>query len=137
MIAEAVATGKPVYIAPLPEAAPNLRRRVADWVAAQAERDRFNARGSRRPQEGLQYACARLVDRRVFLPRRDMAALHEALVAHGVARMLDDALESWRPPAWHETEWLARRIRAMLRLPDPHGRVVDVDAEPIAAVRAG
>lgn len=137
MIAEAVATGKPVYIAPLPEAKPNLRRRVADWVVDQAERDRFNARGSRRPQEGLQYACARLVDRRVFLPRRDMAALHEALVAHGVVRVLDDALESWRPPAWHETEWLARRIRAMLRLPDADGRVVDVNAEPIAAVRAG
>ncbi|HET7313159.1 ELM1/GtrOC1 family putative glycosyltransferase [Salinisphaera sp.] len=137
MIAEAVATGKPVYIAPLPAARPDLRRRVADWAADQAERDRFNARGSRRPQQGLQYACARLVDRRILLPRRDMAALHKALVAHGVARLLDGALESWRPPAWHETEWLAQRIRAMLRLPDPDGRVVAVDAEPIAAVRAG
>ncbi|WP_353214324.1 ELM1/GtrOC1 family putative glycosyltransferase [Salinisphaera hydrothermalis] len=137
MIAEAVATGKPVYLVPLPEAKPNLRRRVADWVATQAERDRFNARGSRRPQEGLQYACARLVDRRVFLPRRDMAALHESLVAQGVARMFGEALESWRPPAWHETEWLAQRIRAMLRLPDPDGRVVDIDADPIMVVRAG
>ncbi|MGN8197724.1 ELM1/GtrOC1 family putative glycosyltransferase [Salinisphaera sp. RV14] len=136
MIAEAVATGKPVYIAPLPDARPNLRRRVADWVVRQAERDRFNARGSRRPQEGLQYACARLVDRRVFLPRRDMAALHESLVAHGVARMLDQALECWRPSAWHETQWLAQRIRAMLRLPDAAGQAVDVEAEPIAAVHA-
>ena len=31
--------------------------------------------------------------------------------------ILDDALEAFRPPVWHETEWLARRIRALLPLP--------------------
>lgn len=137
MIAEAVATGKPVYIAPLPEASPNLRRRVADWVVTQASHDRFNARGSRRPQEGLQYCCARLIERRIFVPRRNMAVLHEELVEYGVARMLGDTLQTWRPPAWHETEWLAQRIRAMLRLPDAEGRTVDTSASPITAVRAG
>ncbi|ROO28467.1 ELM1/GtrOC1 family putative glycosyltransferase [Salinisphaera japonica] len=117
MLAEAIATGRPVYIAPVPEARPDLRRRLADWVVGQAARDRFNKRGSRRPQEGLQYLCARLVEQRVFVPRRNMPELHEALIDQGVARYLDDALEAFRPPVWHETEWLARRIRALLPLP--------------------
>ncbi len=117
MLAEAIATGRPVYIAPVPEARPDLRRRLADWVVDQAARDRFNKRGSRRPQEGLQYFCARLVEQRVFVPRRNMPELHAALIDQGVARYLGDTLEAFRPPVWHETEWLARRIRALLPLP--------------------
>ncbi|WP_348760849.1 ELM1/GtrOC1 family putative glycosyltransferase [uncultured Salinisphaera sp.] len=116
MLAEAIATGRPVYIAPLPEADPGPRRRLADWVVAQAARDRFNKRGSRRPQEGLQYLCARLVEQRVFVPKRNMPALHAALIDQGVARYLGDALSAFSPPVWHETDWLARRIRALLPL---------------------
>jgi len=114
MLAEAVATGKPVYILPLPDAAPGLRRRLADWVVRQANTDRFNKRGSRRPQEGLQYACARLVERRVLVPRRNMPKLHAALVDQGVARIFDGELAPWTPPVWHEMDWVAQRIRAML-----------------------
>lgn len=118
MLAEAVATGKPVYIAALPEGKPDLRRRIADWVVMQAEQDRFNARGSRRPQEGLQYACARLLDHRIFLPRRDMPSLHETLLEQGVARLLADSLEIWKPRRWSEMRQVAQRIRAMLNLPE-------------------
>lgn len=114
MLAEAVATGKPVYILPLAEREPGPRRRVADWVVKQANTDRFNKRGSRRPQEGLQYACARLIQQRVFVPRRNMPALHEALVKQGVARLFDGRIDVWTPPVWHETDWVAQRIRAML-----------------------
>lgn len=114
MLAEAVATGKPVYILPLAERASGTRRRVADWVVQQANRDRFNKRGSRRPQEGLQYACARLVQKRVFVPRRNMPVLHQALVDKGVARIFDGLVEPWSPPVWRETDWVAQRIRALL-----------------------
>lgn len=117
MLAEAVATGRPVYIATLPEGKPDWRRRIADWVVTQAEQDRFNARGSRRPQEGLQYACARLLDHRVFLPRRDMSSLHETLLTQGVARMLGDSLELWQPQPWSEMQQVAQRIRLLLDLP--------------------
>lgn len=121
MLAEAVATGKPVYILPLPERAPGPRRRLADWAVRQAATDRFNKRGSRRPQEGLQYLCARLVERRILVPRRDMPALHTALVNQGVARIFGDALVAWNPPVWHETEWLAQRVRAMLPMAGGRG----------------
>ncbi|MDA3919296.1 MAG: ELM1/GtrOC1 family putative glycosyltransferase [Salinisphaera sp.] len=122
MLAEAVATGKPVYILPLAERAPDARRRLADWVVRQAGTDRFNARGSRRPQEGLQYICARLVQKRVFVPRRNMPALHDALIDQGVARIFNGRLERWTPPVWHETDWVAQRIRAMLPIAGTQGR---------------
>lgn len=118
MLAEAVATGKPVYIIPLQASRPNPRRRIANWVVRQARTDRFNARGSRRPQQGLQYLCARLIEWRVFLPPRDLEALHDALVAHGVARRFEDVIETWQPGPWRETEDLADRIRAELQPAD-------------------
>lgn len=134
MLAEAVATGKPVYILPLAERASGTRRRVADWVVQQANSDRFNKRGSRRPQEGLQYACARLLQKRVFVPRRNMPALHQALVEQGVARIFDGRIDPWSPPVWHETDWVAQRIRAMLPIagsrPDEGS---DRDSTPRAA----
>lgn len=114
MLAEAVATGKPVYIAPLPLGSIGGRRRLADWVVRQANTDRYNARGSKRPQQGLQYICARIVDRRWLVPRRDTQELHDALIDAGVARFLDAELVEWQPPAWRETEWLAARIQAMV-----------------------
>ncbi len=136
MLAEAVATGKPVYIYPLPARAPGARRRVADWVVRQAETDRFNARGSRRPQQGLQYLCARAVERRIFVPRRDMPALHKALVAHGVARIYNGTLERWSPPAWHETGWIARRIRAWLPAAGPRAQTPGPTDEQSGAPRS-
>jgi mitochondrial fission protein ELM1 len=114
MLAEAVATGKPVYIYPLPHRKGNFRQRLSDWVYHQSQTDRFNARGSRRPQQGLQYLCARLVEQRLLLPRRDMDLLHRELVGQGAARLFEDRIESWRSPAWNETEIVARRIRALL-----------------------
>lgn len=113
MLAEAVATGKPVYIYPLPEADPSPRQRLANWVVHQARTDRFNKRGSRRPQQGLQYLCARIVEQRLLLPCRNMQSLHRALVEQDVARMFGGALEIWQPPAWNEIEALAAQIRAL------------------------
>lgn len=114
MLAEAVATGKPVYIYPLSERAPGGRQRLANWVYKQATTDRFNARGSRRPQEGLQYLCARLVEHRILLPPRDLDALHQSLVAHNLARLFDENLEAWMPAHWREHAQLAERIRSLL-----------------------
>jgi len=135
MLAEAIATGKPVYILPLAERASGSRRRVADWIVHQARTDRFNKRGSRRPQEGLQYLCARLMQKRVFVPRRDMPALHEALVNQGVARIFDGRLDPWTPPVWHETDWVAKRIRAMLPVAGTRSQVSATRTRAIRAAR--
>ena len=132
MLAEAVATGKPVYIHPLPARKPGVMQRVADWVYQQACTDRLNARGSRRPQEGLQYLCARLIEYRVLLPRRDLSALHERLVANNVARYLTDFLRTpsqhWTPSVWHEEQAVVDEIRK--RLLGEGSRAAAVTIEP-------
>lgn len=114
MLAEAVATGKPVYIVPLAERKRSPRQRVADWVYRQSQTDRYNVRGSRRPQQGLQYLSARLVEQRLLLPRRDMDALHSQLEQHALARRFDGTLEIWNPRAHDELTRLAAEIRQRL-----------------------
>ncbi|MES1940363.1 hypothetical protein T5B8_08974 [Salinisphaera sp. T5B8] len=114
MLAEAVATGKPVYIVPLAERKRSPRQRVADWVYRQSQTDRTNARGSRRPQQGLQYLSARLVEQRILLPRRDMAALHAQLEQEGLARRFEGRLEIWTPREHDELKRLAADIRQRL-----------------------
>ncbi len=114
MLAEAVATGKPVYIYPLPVRPRTPAQQLADWVYRQALTDRINARGSRRPQEGLQYLCARLLERRLLVPRRNLAVLHQSLVEQGVARMFGGPLSDWHPLPWCEIEQVAERIRTLL-----------------------
>lgn len=134
MLAEAVATGKAVYVYPLPANKPGFWQRISDRVYKQAVTDRFNKRGSRRPQEGLQYLCARLVEYRIFLPGRDMAGLHRGLVEWGVARYFDADLCAWRPPRWRELEAATQRIRDTLR-PDPGG-VIRSEAQDRRAANA-
>ncbi|PKM13307.1 MAG: hypothetical protein CVV13_01785 [Gammaproteobacteria bacterium HGW-Gammaproteobacteria-3] len=112
MLAEAVNTGKPVYIYPLPTRPPDLRQRLTDWVIRQAQTGRLNARGSRRPQQGLHYLCARLIEQRIMLPQRNIPALQQALVERGVARLFEDSLATWQPPVWQEIETLAQQIHA-------------------------
>ncbi|MGD8957715.1 MAG: ELM1/GtrOC1 family putative glycosyltransferase, partial [Chromatiaceae bacterium] len=63
MLSEAAATGKPMLIYPLPEAHPGLRTRVAEAVLRRSRKPRINKRGTIRPQRGLQYLCARAIDR--------------------------------------------------------------------------
>lgn len=90
------------------------RERLFAFVSQRASRDRINKRGSRRPQEGLQYLCARALQARWVVPPRDLDALHQGLVELGVARMFAGRLELWHPAPWLETETLAQQIRELL-----------------------
>ncbi|MCC5874188.1 MAG: mitochondrial fission ELM1 family protein, partial [Gammaproteobacteria bacterium] len=85
MLADAVSAGLPLNIWPLPAKADHPWQRIVAWVDAMATRHRYNARGSIRPQQGLRYFCARLLERGVILPPRNLEALHEALYGHGLA----------------------------------------------------
>lgn len=114
MLAEAVATGKPVYIRPLPEKAPNLWQRFSARVAEVAERPRLNKRGTIRPQQGLEYLCARLIERGIVLPPRDMTSLHQSLAERGVARLFDGEVDPWAPVAFDATADAAARVRTLL-----------------------
>ncbi len=118
MLSEAAATGKPILIYPLPEVRPGLRTRIAEAVLRRARKPRINKRGTIRPQRGLQYLCARSIDRGWVRPRRDIAMLHQALVKAGVAQMFGSDVAPGARPTLHEAEQVANRIRQMMGLAD-------------------
>lgn len=133
MLAEAVTTGKPVYIYPLPPRRPGPLLRLSEAIYHHARRDRLNTRGSHRPQQGLQYLCARIVHRRWLLPPRDLHTLHQGLIDLGVARRFGEALGNWTPQPWGETPLVAARIRKLLGVDTSGLRTAANDTGPGAA----
>ncbi len=115
MLADAVSTLKPVYIALVPERAAGPRRRVAEWVMRRATaRPRKQGKGTVRPQQGIEYLCARLVERAIVRPPRDVGELHRELVRRELARPLGGTLDLTPPPPMREWEEVAARVRTLL-----------------------
>ncbi len=127
MLAEAAAAGKPLYIFPLPRRTPKLRDRVRGWIVARAYVRPQKTKGTIRPQQGLEYACARLIERGIVQPLRDLDQLHEGLVRLGVARRFGGPLEGGPCQAHREMDEVARRIRALVGVTDPPCRSDDLD----------
>jgi hypothetical protein len=133
MLAEAVSTRKPVYVAAVPELPAGPRRRFAEWVMQRAAaRPRKQAKGTVRPQQGIEYLCARLVERAVVRPPRDVSALHHELERLGLARPLGGALDFTPPPPLREWEEVATRVRELLGV-EPAASDVQPGAEPASA----
>lgn len=97
MIADALSTGQPFSVFYAPHAPRRLFDQLAGWVATRAVKPTYNRRGSIRPQQGLQYLCARALERAWVLPPRALAALHEALYAQGYAVPLGQPVSSPYP----------------------------------------
>jgi len=119
MISEAVATGKPVLIYPLPSRRFLWRHLIASWVVATAKRRPANRRGTTRPQQGLEYLCARLVERNIVQPPRDLSVLYRALADRGRAAMFhaSQSLPQYTDPdAANETFAVARAVKDRLGL---------------------
>lgn len=117
MMAEAAATGKPVYIYPIPERRHGPWVRLEDWVEKQARARRVNKRGKVRPQQGLEYVCAWLIARGIVQPRRDLSLLQRELIDRGIAHAFGAPLETSPREPLREAETIARRIRGLLALP--------------------
>jgi mitochondrial fission protein ELM1 len=137
MISEAVATGKPVLIYPLPCRRFLWRHLIASWVVATARRRPVNRRGTTRPQQGLEYLCARLIERNIVQPPRDLSVLYRALADRGRAAIFHGSQslpQSADPDSANETFAVARAVKDRLgltlvepstasqrRLPSPSG----------------
>ena len=81
---DALASPKPVYLVPW-RAHAGAWKRFSSRVAERAFRPSYNKRGSIRPQQGLTYLCARLVERGWVLPPRGLADWQRELVDRGLA----------------------------------------------------
>jgi len=119
MLGEAAATTKPLYVYPLPERRLGLRRRLNDWAVARAFARPLNRRGTIRPQQGLEYLFAKGIATGLLPPPRDLEALHDNLVRHGIARQFGPPLDLTRRMPLHETDAVAREILRRMGYPDP------------------
>ena len=117
MLAEAAATGKPVHIYPLPKEQLDLWTRVKEWIVARGEKQRLGLRGTIKPQRGLQYLCARLVERGIILPQPDLHMLHETLVGSGIAQFFGSSLCPTSSAGLREVDDIARRVRMLMGMP--------------------
>jgi mitochondrial fission protein ELM1 len=113
MLAEAAAAAKPLFIYPLPER-PLGFRRIAEWIAARAESRPRKAKGTVRPQQGLEYLCARLIAAGVVRPPRHLDRLHDGLVGAGAARYFGVPLDAAACRPLRDVEAVARRVRLLL-----------------------
>ena len=116
MLAEASATGKPLFIYPLAKRGYDAHRvkfllaqAVSQWVMRRAFSGPLNRRGWERPQAGLELLCARLAARGWIRPYGDITKLHDALIARGSARYFDGELARTTPKPLDEAAWVAEK----------------------------
>lgn len=136
MLADAVHSGKPVVIWPLPTRS-GLWERLAQAISDRATRPRYNRRGSIRPQQGLTYLCARLLARRWILPNRDLAQLHDHLVRSRAANLAGDDAAPTRPLE-PEVTGIANEVAQRLTLTaDPQPGVAGVAGDQTEQQQSG
>jgi mitochondrial fission protein ELM1 len=91
MLSDAVAQGREFQIFFKPHPPVRWFDRISDWIGRRAIAPTYNRRGSIRPQQGLQYLCARCIERAWILPPRNLIRLHESLYREGFAIPWDEA----------------------------------------------
>ena len=132
MLAEACATGKPVYIYPLAQRSPGPKnwalraeRWLADQVTARAYARPVNRRGIERPQRGLELLCAKLLARGFVRTSGHSRRLHEVLVERGLARVFDGKLAPVPSDQLSDVELVADRVRECVGMPPggPNGPI--------------
>ena len=121
MLADAAATGKPVYIYPLPKQELDLWTQVKERIVARSEKQRLGNRGTIQPQTGVQYVCARLVERGIILPQADLHILHETLVGSGIAQFFGSSSGPTSSAGLREVDDIARRVRMLMGMPPEAG----------------
>jgi uncharacterized protein len=85
-------------------------------VVARAQKPRMNDRGTARPQQGVAYLCARLIERGIVLPPNDPNTLHQTLIQHGLARFFGEPLELEPHVSLQTLDDVASRVRALVGL---------------------
>jgi mitochondrial fission protein ELM1 len=123
MIAEAAAAGKPMYICSLPR----KHRSPLEWLSERITRKAYSRprkrrKGTVRPQQGLEYFCARLIERGLVNPPRDLNTFYEGLYDLGLARPFGEDLDmDWVARGCggglHEADRAAKEVQRLLGWP--------------------
>jgi hypothetical protein len=113
-LAQAAACGRPIYVYPMPESRSDPVRWLRRRVGERAHSRPLNLRGTPRPQQGLEYLCARLIERGLVRPPRDLPALHRTLYRLGIAAPFGTPPRTEGLPALREADEVGRRVRSLL-----------------------
>lgn len=114
IVQDALISRKPVYLWPHRDQ-PTLAGRWASRIAHRAFKPSYNKRGSIRPQQGLTYICARLIERGWVVPPAGLETWQNLLVSRGLAAWIDsDAIPSVRYKP--EVVPVCRTVRERLEL---------------------
>lgn len=106
MLAEAVASARPLTIYPLVPLPLNAKSRIRGWIADSAISGGLIGR-----------LCARIMADGWVTPRRDLAEMHSLLETRGWGRVFDGALNTKAPAPYDERARLAARIRDAMGAP--------------------
>ena len=114
LVSRAVASSTPVYVYPLAPARLRVGRRLQDWIERRAHTRPQNRRGTPRPQQGLEYLCARLIERGMVRPARDSNTMHQELYRRGLALPFGAPLSTAPRTPLREVDAVADRVRDRL-----------------------
>jgi hypothetical protein len=118
MLAEAAATGKPIWIYPLAvRTSFRWLRWPRDWVLSRALARPAGPRGTPRPQRGLERWCGRLIERGWVRPARDLDLLHAELARRGLALPFGAQASQRSAQQLRDVDEVVRRVLALLGLP--------------------
>jgi len=114
VLQDALSSLKPVYLVPWVDSS-RLWKTFSTRVAERAFRPSYNKRGSIRPQQGITYLCARLIDRGWVLPPKGLAEWQTELVEMGLAAWMG----SGAVPAGRHKHEISEVGREILRRLEP------------------
>ncbi len=119
LVAQAAASASCLEIYPIEEHQFWLMDRTRVWVEEVANTRPLNARGTARPQQGLEYLCARLIEQGRVIPRSKPNELHQELYRRGIARPFGATADRGAPgERLRDADEVARRVRALLGHPE-------------------
>ena len=132
LVAEAAASAKSVYIYPIKEQDSAASRLFRTWVKDRANTRPLNARGTPRPQQGLEYLCARLIEQGYVSPPLDREELHKELYRRGVVQPFSAADSESPAPGkrLQEADEIAQCVRSLLGYPSPSDVAKNATTQP-------
>jgi mitochondrial fission protein ELM1 len=116
LVSKVVAASRPVYVYPLTTARTSATLRLRQWVERHALAQPDNRRGTPRPQQGLEYLCARLIERGIVRPPCDLNLMHQELYRSGAALPFGAPLRIEPHQPIREIEQVAANVRSRIGL---------------------
>ena len=113
----ACTAAKPLYICSLPNSAPGRPHAIRDWIHTHALSRPANQRGTTRPQQGLEYLCARLIAGGYVRPTPRPEMAYAALIEQGYALPCKQSPPARGPNSLDQMARVVERLKSLLESP--------------------